>query len=107
MGAKHTPGPWDYDYGLVPPDGPERYCEVTKDGGNLIIARVNDCFNEKEGHANARLIAAAPMLLEACERMKEAINLLPITVIKRKDIKDCLVSPYRLIVAAIAAARGE
>jgi len=61
--AKHTPGPWEWDCGIIPPDGPGRYADIYKDGGDLIIATFNDQI--AEGHANARLIAAAPDLLEA------------------------------------------
>lgn len=62
--ATHTPGPWEWDCGVVPPDGPGRYSDIYVDGGDLIIAHFNDQI--PEGLANARLIAAAPDLLEVC-----------------------------------------
>lgn len=70
--GKHTPGPWEWDCGLVPPDGPGRYADIYKDGGDLIIAQFNDLI--PEGKANARLIAAAPDLLEACEALCAAFG---------------------------------
>jgi hypothetical protein len=63
----HTPGPWDWDCGIVPPDGPERYSDIYTEGGDLIIARFNDLI--PEGLANARLIAAAPELLGVAKRL--------------------------------------
>ncbi len=54
--SKHTPGPWgiskignNYDQYMIQAKGGERIC------------------NTVEGKDNARLIAAAPELLEACE----------------------------------------
>ena len=64
----HTPGPWNYDYGLVPPDGPHRYSEVTVEGGNHIIANVNEFL---DGHENGNLISAAPELLASCKDVYE------------------------------------
>jgi len=70
--AKHTPGPWEYDYGIVPPDGPEKYSDIYVIGDDrepIIIAEFNNCI--PEGQANARLIAAAPDLLEALKWLHE------------------------------------
>jgi len=55
--AEHTPTPWECDWGTIPPDGPGTYCDVYIDGGETIIARVNDCI--KAGHANAAFIVNA------------------------------------------------
>jgi hypothetical protein len=67
---KHTPGPWEWDNGLLPPDGPERFADIYTVGGDIIIAS----FNERipEGEANAHLIAAAPDLLEAGQELQSA-----------------------------------
>lgn len=63
--SKHTPGPWD----LL--DGDNGY-EITS--GNIIIAQVTDepCATQED--ANARLIAAAPDLLEALEMADAALS---------------------------------
>lgn len=67
--SSHTPGPWEWDAGDVGIEYAARYCQVYIDGGNTIICEVNEKpdgdSNRKEGHANARLIAAAPDLLMA------------------------------------------
>lgn len=66
--SKHTPGPWTMHPRFA--DGAEvrslaqvawcgSACEISKSGGQIIDAA--------EARANARLIAAAPDLLAACE----------------------------------------
>jgi len=59
--SKHTPGPWNYRYG-----GMSVYPEANAD---VDIARVYQYrpMSAEENEANARLIAAAPELLEALE----------------------------------------
>lgn len=61
---KHTPGPWitsewrDDNHG--------EYKEVGAFGGSMWIADVRGSVESGNGSSNARLIAAAPELLEAC-----------------------------------------
>ena len=69
--AKHTPGPWLFDYGTVPPDGPGTYADIYVDGGDTIIAHFNNLI--PEGLANARLIAAAPAMLEALQGLTHGL----------------------------------
>ena len=59
---EHTPGPWTAD---------EMATEFTIYGGGLMVADVHKDVMEldDEMRANARLIAAAPDLLAACELM--------------------------------------
>ncbi|WP_186181678.1 hypothetical protein [Burkholderia gladioli] len=57
-----TPGPWSHDRGIIPPDGPGRYSTVSADG-DVVVAEINDLI--PEGISNAKLIAAAPELVEA------------------------------------------
>lgn len=54
--AKHTPGPWAVDdvYGLI-----------MANNGAYEVAAVHAARNDGEAKANARLIAAAPEMLEA------------------------------------------
>jgi len=64
--AQHTPGPWHFDLA----DG----SHITAEGGTIIIAdawsiEFDEEFDNPDSvpAANARLIAAAPDLLDACE----------------------------------------
>lgn len=59
-----TPGPWQWDAGIIPPDGPGHYADIYvmgEDREPIIIAEFNDRL--PEGRDNARLIVAAPQLL--------------------------------------------
>ena len=67
--ATFTPGPWE-----IQDAGPGtirglRFRVVTKDS---IIARTTDGW--KEARANARLIAAAPELLEQCKLFEKVLS---------------------------------
>ena len=65
MNAKHTPGPWQ-----VNRKG-QTHVEAARDGQGInIIANCDDpddIRTRDEDRANAKLIAAAPELLAACE----------------------------------------
>jgi hypothetical protein len=99
--AKHTPGPWTYsgdsDGDFIVWAGEGFLANV---GGSFINAVVEDPQKELVAfdceQANARLIAAAPELLEACKR---AVQLL----------KGCgaNVDEDEPILAAIAKAEGR
>lgn len=72
MNAQHTSGPWEARRYAI-------YAPIPEGGGTIfMVALIRDvpsysyCTGEKE--ANARLIAAAPDLLEACEK---ALDLFP------------------------------
>ena len=61
--SKHTPGPWTFDNGMgfIRTD--------TSPYGEWAVAKVN--IVRAEAKANARLIAAAPDLLETVKRLRE------------------------------------
>ena len=66
---KHTPGPWELeewnsDYGAT---GDFSIYQSMQKGCRMPIASVQQPFNGKRTKANARLIAAAPDLLEAAK----------------------------------------
>jgi hypothetical protein len=67
---KHTPGPWarigTTVYALMH-DGWKRGVEQFKNRFTVQVQRDREC-SEEEAEANARLIAAAPDLLEALEQ---------------------------------------
>ena len=56
MNTKHTPGPWTID---------GKNIKHYTDNGFTKVARVGDYMAARNDEANARLIAAAPELLEA------------------------------------------
>jgi len=61
MEAKHTPGPWTYEYGAV----------YHAEKGRLILAdRDNPNTSPTERDANMRFCAVGPDLLEALEEIK-------------------------------------
>ena len=61
--SAHTPGPWVYDFD---PDGNRHV--VYSDDGKVTELRF------KDAEANARLIAAAPDLLEVLQELKESAS---------------------------------
>ena len=85
--TKHTPGPWIAD---LYEDG----CFVVRPHGKEgpLIAERGVWFDD-ESHANARLIAAAPDLLEACLATLDA---------EAGDL-----TAYEMVKAAIAKAEGK
>ena len=68
MNTQHTPGPWRDDFEGEPDWGSQTIIQVG--AGSTLIADVcvtDDCISDDEHAANARLIAAAPELLEALQ----------------------------------------
>lgn len=65
--AKHTPGPWILDeYG---PEFTMRTVRGKSLGGGTEVAIITTgSYSDEVEEANARLIAAAPELLEACKQ---------------------------------------
>jgi hypothetical protein len=59
--SKHTPGPWSISI------GGNYICGDSLRWRETIICEVN--MDHKRARANARLIAAAPDMLEACEQL--------------------------------------
>jgi len=61
MQTKHTPGPWFYN--------PDNDCIQSghTDYEFMLIAKLATGENREEETANARLVASAPELLEACQ----------------------------------------
>ena len=85
MSAQHTPGPW----GL-----PNQYVKVRKCN---FLSHVH--WDDEEGIANARLIAAAPDLLDALKMSESAVEQL----CTGQDAANCWVT-LATIRAAIAKA---
>jgi hypothetical protein len=69
MNTKHTPGPWGITE--TPPDREADYNGdhlITCRNGQHVLAKLEH-YSPAERRANARLIAAAPDLLEALQAM--------------------------------------
>lgn len=105
MTTKHTPGPWTMhhcfnDGAEVCAIAPVAWCGAASTYGASSTQRIDAA----EARANARLIAAAPDLLEACEILTEAQ--------RRADAGEhggfgCYVDAVDKARAAIAKAKGE
>lgn len=114
--AQHTPGPWiieweycecggeypcghsDYPHSIV---APNKRVKVGRYEQPFVVVSLLESYNgegnydEAESDANARLIVAAPDLLEILER------------IVQDDLSDMRKSLYDKALATIAKARGE
>lgn len=102
---KHTPGPWraigtgSEGYGVFPEVDVSREHRITN------VARVTSGTLE-QCKANAALIAAAPDLLAACEKVATASKFEPIGY--DRDALEKIVLEIRGIMSAvIAKAKGE
>ena len=74
MTLKHTPGPWTTDvHGFIYAAPDSELPERTNQGASIVVAKV---LKHSSGRpiANARLISAAPILLEAAKRLVETHN---------------------------------
>ena len=96
METKHTPGPWTTSCGagLFVSAGPKNIAMVRKHGGD---GPGEVLLPDAETAANARLIASAPALYDACEAIEA-------WAAERGDI---YVRPIEAVRAALARARGE
>lgn len=93
---KHTPGPW-----AMPDSGQGRISKVKANGGWDGLIATADCGDyarsRSEGLANARLIAAAPELLEALQGILSCVSV---------RIDDPRIEKFDAARAAIAKATG-
>jgi hypothetical protein len=108
----HTPGPWkvvrtkdehwrERYYGIWTDEGVEKDRPIANvDGDNAVW------LPEGEDFANARLIAAAPELLEACIEARSALdNLMGDSDLPEDDSEE--MTAMQMLSAAIAKAEGE
>lgn len=117
--SKHTKGPWIAEF-TVPEEGWNGFYILTKDE-RLYIADAAGYQDMPERAANARLIAAAPDLLEACENALTCIEAMADRIDEDCGARGCMCTmpgniphsqTYRdgeiaMLRAAIAKARGE
>lgn len=95
----HTPGPWAWDAGIIPPDGPGNYADIYvlgEDREPIILAEFNDSL--PEGRANARLMTAAPELLALAHQYRNDM-LYPVA----PDSKERRIAAIDAVLAKIGA----
>lgn len=100
--SQHTPGPWTavYSPGMK---GPGVHIRPHKN--TLDIAYANSSDNERP-EADARLIAAAPTMLETLEQVKELLEGIDADRLSTSEFKD-MERADELLAKAIKRARGE
>jgi len=74
--TKHTAGPWHYGeaFQILKGDTPCEFRGIGNGAVHIGYASITGAVPDPEAEANARLIAAAPELLEACEAALEYLN---------------------------------
>jgi hypothetical protein len=72
MEAKHTPGPWTYEVEKV--SGPSLATKTYVFAHGDVIGQAYETYNAGNAQANARLIAAAPELLEALRKAEPYVR---------------------------------
>lgn len=94
--SDHTPGPWSVNFGMRPP----RIWAAAAPETTICDMPRWDIEHWAEREANARLIAAAPDLLDACR-----VALGHFTGGMDGDWRDC--DPSELLRAALAKVEGK
>jgi len=101
--SKHTPGPWSVEC-----LGEEYFLNtnhlygVGSQVGTRRVAKVEGLGDESE--ANARLIAAAPDLLEACKTMLDCFKFIPVEAVEEYNKVE---AARKLLKAALARTANE
>jgi len=96
--SRHTPGPWTFDWNVA------RLDVFSADASRLVATLRRSAISsviDSSAIANARLIAAAPELLEALQRTLNWLTSYPGEGTMGPD------GPYEQARAAIAKATGE
>lgn len=91
---KHTKGQWKHI----------GYPEERVQESGIDICLINPARGVDEANANAKLIAAAPELLEALEEAEAALHMLGGKKIPPTKFIPCEVQAYRIVVKAIKKA---
>lgn len=93
MTVQHTPGPWRQEHG----------CLVGANGTSILGDGIhNHDLPDEEREANARLIAAAPELLTACELLLQLVK--EYEAETKEEWKDHIADGYVLKLRAEASA---
>ena len=103
--TKHTPGPWEVSWDKYGKESEIHGKSELNDGPICIIP--HDDVTEsgaEEQLANARLIAAAPELLEALKALIENVGS---CICYDQSEGECLAKAWKMAAVAIAKAEGE
>lgn len=100
----HTPGPWECAQAGIYADGKRVLVEYFVRVPESDIALASEIIDPdgEPSEDNARLMAAAPDLLEACEARKAQLKKIGLD-----RLNDAGLAEYATLYAAIAKARGE
>lgn len=99
--SEHTPGPWTFHL----PHSSDYWAPAFIKVSGSIVAEAFSRNGFQERDANARLIAASPQLLEACEAMLAQFeHWLPQLTSEERGVE---IEPVRMARSAISKARGE
>lgn len=96
--TQHTPGPWEY----ARTDQFDESLDVFESKTARTLFRSINTLPKKEAEANARLIAVAPELLDACEGLFEVIEA-RVRGAELSNVKELLYAGR----AAISKAKGQ
>lgn len=99
--SKHTPGNWYVD------EHPDGLRVLTDDARSTIICQQIGPVSNDSAQADARLIAAAPMLLEALEAVMRWMPVYPASAVGIVGGRSSYAAALEKARAAIAQARGE
>lgn len=99
--VKYTPGPWTI---TGRKDRDWLFAEIVSEGAGLMVAEIRgatfiDGIEHAEHSANARLIAAAPEMLEALKLIQRDLNI--------PGLPFCTMSAALAVGLAIAKAEGQ
>lgn len=86
--AQHTPGPWGYTLTTLSGKPIDFKIVDEKHGSTKPICAAGDGFTCDEYEANARLIAAAPLLLSSVLEFLDALPPLEIQTVALRDAAD-------------------
>lgn len=103
MSAKHTPGPWEWDW---------KRAALFKNGESAVVLEVNQDpdtgMEVRISEADAALIESAPDLLQACEvALDFIVNGVELGYIDLSEVKDTAEAVSDILRATVAKAKRE
>jgi hypothetical protein len=104
--SKHTPGPWHI--GTPPPNGEQT---IGNDQGMMVAVATTGIGLKEETMANARLIAAAPEMFRALEKIMPFLQMawqdIPMSKIQKGLLEGCACTAIKAINKAMDGKNDE